>query len=94
MDVLFLANAVSHNIFFHDDDYIIIKSLPSRARKAEYFLENVIEASMIDGNYRNFTELLNVMEEHELDLVVKLAKLIKSKIDVAEGLKKGTDTGQ
>ena len=63
-DVLFTANLTGEkllpaNIGSH------IGSLPTRAKKAEYFLQNVIQPSLAVNDTRDLNNFISIMKESE-----------------------------
>ena len=62
-----------------DDVKDQVKSMSTRADKATYLLDHVIQPSVITGVGRSFDDLIKVMEDSEYDGVKKFAKLIHSK---------------
>jgi len=56
-----------------------VKSKPTRANKAAYFLDHVIEPSLAT-TFSSFNKLLKVMENNDYNGMKELAKLIKSSL--------------
>ena len=83
-DVLFTTNLTTHDILPDEID-AHIKSLPTQAVKAEYFLKNVIKKSLDIDETKEFESLITVMEKCEYSYVERFAKKMKS--DLNEELK-------
>ena len=58
-----------------------IKSLPTKAEKAEHFLKNVIKESLEIDDTEEFENLLTVMEGCEYNYVKRLAAKIRSDLN-------------
>jgi len=77
-DVTFIAELYSCNLL-PGDAKDQLKSKATRASKAAYFLDHVIEPS-IANTFGSFNRLLTVMEDSEYDNVKELAKLVKTRL--------------
>ena len=77
-DVSFVAELYSRDLLPGDakDE---VKSKATRASKAAYFLDNVIEPSL-ENTFGNFNKLLKVMEDSEYNDLKELAKLITTRL--------------
>ena len=73
-DVTFIAELYSRDLL-PGDARDLVKSLATRASKAAYFLDHVIEPSLANS-ISSFNKLLKVMENCEYDNVKELAELI------------------
>ena len=78
-DAVFIAELFSANLLSCDAKYLV-DSKPTRASKAKYFLDHMIEPSVTTGVGRSFGDLIKVMENSEYDGVKELAKQIRCKL--------------
>ena len=78
-DAVFIAELFSANLL-PDDVKDQVKSMSTRADKATYLLDHVIQPSVITGVGRSFDDLIKVMEDSEYDGVKELAKLIRCRL--------------
>jgi len=78
-DAVFSAELFSANLLSSDIKYLV-ESKPTRASKAEYFLDHMIKPSVTTGVGRYFDDLIKVMEDSEYDGVKELAKLIRCRL--------------
>ena len=79
-DVTFTAKLTTHEILPDEID-AHIKSLPTPAGKAEYFLINVIKKSLDIDETKEFESLITVMEKCGYPHVERFAKKMKSDLD-------------
>ena len=77
-DVTFTAELYSRDLL-PGDVRDLVKSQATRASKAAYFLDHVIEPSLAN-TYGSFNKLLKVMENCEYDNVKELAELITNRL--------------
>ena len=59
-----------------------IKSLPTQPNKADYYLNNVIKPALDIGETEELETLITVMEKSGYSHVQKLAKAMKSDLDI------------
>ena len=85
-DTLFLTKLSAYKLIPGDTNSQL-KSLPTQAAKASYFLDHVIKPALDIGDISSFDNLLSVMEQCGYVHVEKLAFEIKSEMS------KANDTG-
>jgi len=81
-DPVFLAG-LNEKDLFSGDHKAKVKAKPTAIEAADYFLDNVIERDLINGNNDSFLKLFSVMEEYNEPLKM-LATGIKRKLKKIE----------
>ena len=77
-DVMFTAQLYQRDLL-PGDSKAEMESKCTRAKKAEYFLDHVIQPTL-RNSIGSFNKLLKVMEDSEYDNVKELAKLITTRL--------------
>ena len=80
-DVLFITGLSTHKLLPGDTEGKLGAST-TQAAKASYLLNHVIKPALDIDDTSNFDNLLLVMEQCSYDHVKKLARIIKSEIDI------------
>ena len=91
-DDMFIARLYSKHLL-PGDIKATLKSLPTPAKKATEFLDQIIEPSLKNNDVTPFKKLLTVMEDSGNDLLKKLAKTIRSALDSGQS-STGSDNGE
>ena len=91
-DAIFLAKIRSKGLL-PGDIKATLKSLPTPAKQATEFLDQVIEPSLKNDDIIPLKKLLTVMEDSGIDVLKKLAKTIRSALDCGPS-STGNDKGK
>ncbi|XP_065901851.1 NACHT, LRR and PYD domains-containing protein 3-like isoform X2 [Dysidea avara] len=78
-DAVFIAELFSANLLSGEAKHLV-DSKPTPASKAKYFLDHMIEPSVMTGVGRSFDNLIKVMENSEYDGVKELAEMIRCRL--------------
>ena len=88
-DTSFIAKLSNYELLPGDTNDQL-KTLPTQADKALYFLDNVIKPALDTDDTSSFDNLLFVMEHSNNNVVEKLACTVKSEFDEVDDIGPGT----